>query len=172
MPQVREQVEKLENAVISQSIGHSVMWHGVTVTWRSQGLPPKAAGLATDRWLVKVPWPHVTEQVVFIAGRATMGESMQSTGQACSLQASLMRVQSHAAPPYRAAMTTLRVLKRVPLPHERVQTDHPVSEPTVQSIGQWWVLQEVFLFEGRALGAAVRSGGNNRASAGHGAGAA
>jgi hypothetical protein len=84
-----------------------------------------------------VPPPHVSVHALM----ADQLDSTQSTGQTVVPQSRVCWSSGQAAPPLRAAVTTVRVRVAKPPPHEAEHTDQPEKVPVAQSTAQGASLQ-------------------------------
>ena len=122
-----------DHSLTVQFTGHGLSLHASdSLRVVSHAAPPCAACVATVRSRDRSPSPHVRPH----APQLLHAVSVQSTGQAWSLHArEWLTLVLHAAPPFWAAVTSVRVRPWVPpVPHDAVHASHALHADSAQSV--------------------------------------
>jgi hypothetical protein len=136
----------------TQSTGHSAsVVHAATSTRAGQRLPPNAGSRATALSLLFVlaGLPGPPSQDLVQPPKPPQASTAQSIGQGCVLQSRSSESGPHGAPPFCAAMTTLRVRQLYPDPQDcehalhgrKAESAHATSTPGRAGLGHACVLQ-------------------------------
>ena len=143
-PHVTAQAPQLPHAETEQGTGQRCVLHGVLSASAGHACPPLAAGVVTCRtrcFMVVTPSPPST--ALHCAPHAPHDDHAVTTQATTTFghdpwlhDCVSARLEEHAAPPFAAAVSTLRCRDCVPPPHVAEHAPHAPQAATTQSRGQ------------------------------------